>query len=77
MVLLSEFSTRISHQNFAKKIPFNKIDILREGPCSQGASWVVCGFGVPPYEFLNLYGIFDSRFKMSFGAPVPQLSFAT
>jgi hypothetical protein len=31
--------------------------ILREGPCSQGASWVVCSSGVPLYDFLNLYGI--------------------
>jgi hypothetical protein len=41
---------------------------LREGPCSEGASWVVYGSGVPPYmyDFLNLYGIFDSRFCASF-----------
>jgi hypothetical protein len=41
---------------------------LREGLSSQGASWVVCGSGVyiPPYEFLNLYGIFNSRFCISF-----------
>jgi hypothetical protein len=43
-----------------------KIDILREGPCSQGASCVVCGSGVPPYDFLYLYGIFDSMFCASF-----------
>ena len=36
--------------------------LLREGPCSQDASWVVCGSGVPPYEFLNLYGIFNIMF---------------
>jgi hypothetical protein len=36
--------------------------ILGEGPCSQGASWVACGSRVPPYDFLNLYGIFNSRF---------------
>jgi hypothetical protein len=35
---------------------------LREGPCSQGASWAVCGSGVPPNDFLNLYVVFDSRF---------------
>jgi hypothetical protein len=39
---------------------------LREGPCSQGASWVVCGSGVPQYDFLNLYCIFNSRFCISF-----------
>ena len=33
--------------------------ILREGTCiSQGASWVVYGSGVPPYDFLNPYRIF-------------------
>jgi hypothetical protein len=36
---------------------------LREGPCSQGILGV-CGSGVPPYEFLNLYGVFKSRFLM-------------
>jgi hypothetical protein len=30
---------------------------LGEGPRSQGASWGVCGSGVPPYDFLNLYGV--------------------
>jgi hypothetical protein len=25
--------------------------LLREGPCSQGASWAVGGSGVPPYDF--------------------------
>jgi hypothetical protein len=39
---------------------------LREGPRSQGASWAVCGSGVPPYDFLNLYGISNSRFCISF-----------
>jgi hypothetical protein len=39
--------------------------LLREGPCSQGAFWAVCGSGVPPYDFLNLYGVFDSRFSTS------------
>jgi hypothetical protein len=43
-----------------------RILILREGPRSQGASWVVCGSGVPPYDFLNLYGISNSRFCISF-----------
>ena len=40
--------------------------LLREGPCSQAASCVVCGSGVPLYDFLNLYGIFNSRFPVSF-----------
>jgi hypothetical protein len=40
--------------------------ILRESPCSQGASWVVCGSAVPPYDFLNLYGIFSRRFSIGF-----------
>jgi hypothetical protein len=40
--------------------------VLREGPRSQGASWAVCGSGVLPYEFLNLYGVFDCRFSASF-----------
>ena len=26
----------------------------------------LCGSGVPPYEFLNLYGVFNSRFSNSF-----------
>ena len=37
-----------------------------EGPCSQGTSWVVCGSEAPPYDYLNLYGIFNSRFCVSF-----------
>jgi hypothetical protein len=41
------------------------LHILREGPHSQGASWGVCGSGVPPYDFLNLYGVSDSRFSIS------------
>ena len=41
--------------------------ILREGPCSQDASWVVCGSGVPPYDFLKkLCSIFNSRFCIRF-----------
>jgi hypothetical protein len=42
------------------------IYFLREGPRSQGASWAVCGSGVPPYDFLNFYGVFNSRFCTSF-----------
>jgi hypothetical protein len=45
----------------------DSIDILREGPRSQGASWAVCG--LPEYRhtiFLNLYGVSDSRFSISF-----------
>jgi hypothetical protein len=51
------------------KAMINKINylyVLRESPCSKGASWGVCGSGVPPYSFLNLYGIFDCRFCISF-----------
>ena len=33
---------------------------------AEGASWAVCGSGVPPYEFLNLYGVFGSRFCAGF-----------
>ena len=44
----------------------NLTTILREGPRSQGASWGVCGCGLPPYDFLNLYGVFDSWFSISF-----------
>jgi hypothetical protein len=51
---------------------FGRSYFLREGPRSQGASWGVCGFGVPPYEFLKLYGVFDSRFCP--GALPPQPS---
>jgi hypothetical protein len=40
--------------------------LLREGPCSRGASWAICGFGVPRYEFSNLYDVFNSRFSVSF-----------
>jgi hypothetical protein len=47
-----------------------EFSFLREGPRSQGASWAVCGSGVYiyilPYEFLNLYGVFDCRFSASF-----------
>ena len=42
------------------------IFFLREGPCSQGASWAVCGSGVPPYDFFNLCGVFNNRFCPSF-----------
>ena len=43
--------------------PYQSIEIPgREGPRSQGASWGVCGSGVPPYDFLNLYGVFGSKF---------------
>jgi hypothetical protein len=39
-----------------------------KGPCSQqGASWVVCGSGVPPYDFLNVYGIFNIMFSIRNG----------
>ena len=38
----------------------------REGPRSQGACWGVCGSGVPSYDFLNLYSVFDDRFSISF-----------
>ena len=41
-------------------------DILREGPCSQGASWAVCGSGVPRCDFLNLNGIFGKIGKPNF-----------
>jgi hypothetical protein len=41
---------------------------LRDGLRSQGVSWGVCGSKVPPYDFLSLYGVFDSRFSM-----VPEL----
>ena len=37
-------------------------DTRLEGPCSHGASWAVRGSGVPPYDFLNLHGVFNSRF---------------
>ena len=40
---------------------------LREGLCSQGASCAVCGSGVPPYDFLNVYGVFNSRFSIRNG----------
>ena len=43
-----------------------RVSFLREGPCSQGASWAVCGSGVPPYDFLNLYGGLICRFCPSF-----------
>jgi hypothetical protein len=37
--------------------------ILREGLRSQGASCAVGGSGEPPYEFLNLNDVFNSRFS--------------
>jgi hypothetical protein len=43
-----------------------RVSFLREGPCSQGASWAVCGSGVPPYDFLDLYGVFNSGFSTGF-----------
>jgi hypothetical protein len=49
-----------------KRTGFYRNSNLREGPYNQGASWVVCGSGVPPYDSLNLYGILNSRFFVSF-----------
>ena len=46
----------------------SQVAILREGSCSQGATWAACGSGAPPYEFLNLYGIFNSRFCIRDGS---------
>ena len=51
------------------KIVFQKnlvLEYFRESPRSQGASLGVCGSGVPPHDFLNLYGVSDSRFSISF-----------
>ena len=45
----------------------------REVPRSQGASWVVCDYGVPPYYFSNLYGVFNSRFCISFSCKTARL----
>jgi hypothetical protein len=36
---------------------------LREGPCNQGASWMVYDSGVPSYDFLNVYGMFKTRLR--------------
>ena len=51
---------------------------LREGPCTEGASWVICGSRVQPYDSLHLYGVFNDRFyiKKRLGkvVRVPQLS---
>ena len=33
---------------------------FREGPRSHGASWAVSTSEVPPYDFLNLYGVFSN-----------------
>jgi hypothetical protein len=33
--------------------------------CLQLGRQAVCGSGVPPYDFLNLYGIFNSGFSAS------------
>ena len=33
---------------------------------THGASWAVCGSGVPPYDFLNVYGVLNSGFPNSF-----------
>jgi hypothetical protein len=41
---------------------------LKRGSVQPGCILEVCGSGVyiPPYDFLNLYAIFDSRFCQSF-----------
>ena len=44
-----------------------KKSLKREGPCNLGASWEVCDSGVPPYDFLNSYGIFNNRFSIRNG----------
>ena len=41
----------------------------RVGAASQGVSWAVCGSGAPLYEFLNLYGVFNSA---GFGPVFPE-----
>jgi hypothetical protein len=40
--------------------------ILREGPRLKGGYSGGSGSGVPPYDFLNLYGVSDCRFCASF-----------
>jgi len=40
--------------------------ILREGPRLQGGYSGGSGSGVPPYDFLKLYGVFGCRFSPSF-----------
>jgi hypothetical protein len=81
--MMHSMNFRTSKQNFYRKLFVMggqcavaksyhgtiKLSILREGPRSQDASWGVCGSGVPPYDFLNLYGVFNSRFSIK----VPQL----
>ena len=70
------WSRRVNCQNFKKtkyielsaRVRFSDLanEILRKGPCSHGASW---GYVVPHYHhtiFLNLYGVFNSRFWFSF-----------
>ena len=39
-----------------------RIPFLREGPRLKGGYSGGSGSGVPPYDFLNLYGVSDCRF---------------
>ena len=39
---------------------------LKRGSAQPGCILGVCGSGVPPYDFLNLYGVFDCMFCISF-----------
>ena len=45
---------------------FTAIFFLREGPRLKGGYSGGSGSGVPPYDFLNLYGVSDCRFCASF-----------
>jgi hypothetical protein len=55
--------------------PYNEnpdLLFLREGPRNYGASWAFCGSGVLPYDFLNLYGVFNNRFRPRIGRGTAQ-----
>jgi hypothetical protein len=38
---------------------------FKRGSAQPGCILGVCGSGVPPYDFSNLYGVFNSRFSVS------------
>ena len=39
-----------------------RVRAMPSARCAEGASWAVCGSGVPPHDFLNLYGVFNNIF---------------
>ena len=69
----SRFTEKYSRKIAEPRVHRGGTDPLsKEGPCTQGAPWAICGSGVPPYmyNFLNVYGAFNSWFCTSFSREI-------